>query len=191
MLQAACSVLDWQALPPCRTGTTTERLCRRIPTPQVAVQELHALHLDCTQSTGQASVLHRRDSEVGQAVPPWPAATLTCGVRDCSPVPQVFEHAVQSLQVCSQCTGHSCSLHESMSSSDAQALPPCAGWVVTGRDRFKTPPPHSTEHSPNAPQSPTTQSTGQLAGLHDRVSETVPHPLPPYLATTRVSLVRI
>ena len=47
--------------------------------------------------------------------------------------------------------------------------PPLAGCTVMARVRLLVPPPHSTEHVENAPQSATAQSTGHACVLQSRV----------------------
>ena len=102
--------------------------------------------------------------------------------RVCVPLPQLWVHGVQSLNAdATQSTGHGCSLHGCVSFKAGHATPPCAACVVIVRCRILKPPPHDWLHVELAPQSDTTQSTGQSCVLHARFWLTsVLHDTPPF-----------
>ena len=70
-------------------------------------------------------------------------------------------------------------LHDVELDKFGHASPPFAGDVVTVRVRVICPPPHDTEHEPQALHADTAQSIGQLPALHDVESVSDGQALPP------------
>ena len=129
--------------------------------------------MDTAQSIGHGAAPHTADSvsaaALGHGVPPCSAAVVTVRLRACVPPPHVTEHASNAPHTLStHATGHGCALHACASTSDAHAasLPPYAAAVVTLRVRVWLPPPQSTLHAPNGPQTDVAQSTGHCLSMH-------------------------
>ena len=125
-------------------------------------QALHSLQLP-SQSTGHGSVLHVLDwlvgppgLSVGQRVPPFTGATCTAHARVSTPPPQLTGHELQSSQLPTQSTGHRSVLHDRVfvsgrpGESAGHAVPPLLGCVAMMNDCDCVPPPHLTEHTPQA-----------------------------------------
>lgn len=169
--------------PPCWAAVSTLRLRVLVPVAHVTVHGEYAPQADTTQSTGQGCSLQDRAwSSAGHAAPPWAGDVVTLLDRVCVPLPQLWVHGVQSLNAdTTQSTGHGCSLHGCVSFKAGHATPPCAACVVIVRCRILEPPPHDWLHVELAPQSDTTQSTGQSCVLHARFWLTsVLHDTPPF-----------
>ena len=86
------------------------------------------------------------------------------------PVPQDLVHVVQGLNAdTAQCTGHGPWLHGCVSAVCGHARPPLAGAMCV-RVRCCEPAPHDVVHVDQAPNAPSTQSTGHACELQARVS---------------------
>mmetsp|Transcript_33834 Transcript_33834/g.88019 ORF Transcript_33834/g.88019 Transcript_33834/m.88019 type:complete len:267 (+) Transcript_33834:824-1624(+) len=86
------------------------------------------------------------------------------------PVPtnrQAREHPVQGPQSPSwQSLSQPCTLHAWVCWISEHGSPPFCDCMSTGRTLVFSPPPHSLEHPPQPPQSPSWQSTGHGLSLH-------------------------
>jgi hypothetical protein len=124
-----------------------ERTC--LPPPQLAEHGLQLLHMDMTQSTGQASVLQMRMSEVRPHSMP-PKAAGTCTERNCVCMPEPHE-CVQPVQSphsdMTQSTGHGPVLQRRRSVSAGHSTPPKLTSVTIWRERVCSPLPHVSEHA--------------------------------------------
>ena len=170
--------------PPCWAAVSTLRLRVLVPVAHVTVHGEYAPQADITQSTGQGCSLQDRTwSKAGHAAPPWSGGVVTFLDRVCVPLPQLWVHGDQSLKTdTTQSTGHGCSLHGFVSFKAGHATPPLAAAVVITRCRILEPPPHDWLHVELAPQSETTQSTGQSCSLQSRLCCSTGHALPPLVA---------
>ena len=143
------------------------------------VHVVQAVKLPTWQSTAHACALHERVSAVcGQALPPTVGCTCV-RERDCAPVPHDLVHVVQAPKVATwQSAGHVCALHARVSAECGHAAPPFTGAAFV-RERLCAPVPHDLVHVVHTLKLPSTQSTGQLCALHERVSASCGHAAPP------------
>jgi len=116
---------------------------------------------------------------------------VTVCVRKLVPEPQVWLQDDHFDHTPAQCTGHATLLQGRSSLSAGQVLPPHATAVDTWRAYVAEPTPHVFEHADGAPQSLTSQSTGQHWALHARVAVTGPQATPPCAVAVSVWRVRV
>lgn len=175
------------AFPPCAALRVTVRLLVRVPPPHALLHEPQPPQLDTAQCTAHLCVLHCLVSFVlAHELPPCAAAFVMLRARWLVPLPQVFVqllHRAQLLTV--QWIGHGVVLHTRDLERLGQATPPCAAWRVTGRDVLWVPPAQVLLQLPQLAQLPTKQFTGHGCVLHERVSDTAAHAVPPCAGCVR------
>lgn len=205
MLQAVVSSSAGQTLPPFFGCTVTLRTRRCVPPPQVCVHVPNLLSLDVscrrrpwphsptTQFSGQFDVPQDCSSycEV-QATPPYEGATVISRVRLCMPPPQVTEQTLKEVHGASwQSTGHGLSPHVCSSVRFGQELPPCAGMMLTERERLCEPLPHVLVHADQVENADVWQWIGHGPSLHDPDSLKAPQTTPPWAAGFTTERVRV
>lgn len=127
-------VCDWvsagQELPPWEASVAMVRVRDWLPPmPQVKLQASQSPKLLTAQFTGQAWLLHPRDSsKAPQALPPLAAARSSLRYLVWEPPPQLWEQVDHASHVVSrQSTGQLCSSHARVSEAVGQRAPPYKG----------------------------------------------------------------
>ena len=146
----------------------TLRLRVLLPAPHDLVQLVQSCHELTAQCTGHGTSWHGRTSAVsGHTYPPCAACVSMLRERLCMPMPQLFVHVDQLVQLdTSQWIGQRPSEHACSCVSAPQPLPPCWVRVSTPRLRLCVPAPHVVVQVLQSLQRSTTQSTGHGATAH-------------------------
>ena len=114
-----------------------ERWRVRLPLPHDSVHEPHSPNVPMAQSTGQSAALHALVSpRCGHSAPPCSAAMSCERLREDTPPPHDFEHALHAPnELTMQSDGHKWALHAWEELSAGHPTPPMNACVVTARLR--------------------------------------------------------
>ena len=133
-------------------------------------------------SAEQFAVLHAcSSSNSGQLAPELDEGEVIVRQRFSNPPPQVTEHRPHVPHADTpQSTGHTtCALHVSFADTVGHCKPPCCEATNTLRLCVCMPPMHALLHVLQLPQLDTSQSIGHACVLHDTLSCSEPHSVPP------------
>jgi hypothetical protein len=151
-----------------------------VPSPHHSLQSDHVPHSVTTQSTGHGCGSHALSESCrpGHATPPWAGCTAAALLRERSPPPQVWLHALHAPHApITQSIGHSCMLHVRWSAS-GHSDPPCWATVLITTGLVCVPPPHDLMHGSH-PAWVNWQSMGHGPWLQSATSSRFGHGVPP------------